>query len=191
MSVPGARSSLTGQNLLVVQQVSGFLSNDFALEDGQGRPVAHIQTLGSTASRFLRGNRAFAVVGLDGYPLFRVEDPLGLGRDRYRITDPQGGPIAELAQRFAVFRTSVAISVVDGTELRLDGSLSGFSFRLMAGQAPVASVDRRWAGLGRALRGRSRYALHLDPAMPELVRYAVIGSVIALDLIRAKAHRNG
>jgi uncharacterized protein YxjI len=191
MSVPGARSSLTGQNLLVVQQVSGFLSNDFALEDGQGRPVAHIQTLGSAASRFLRGNRAFAVVGLDGYPLFRVEDPLGLGRERYRITDPQGGPIAELAQRFAVFRTSVAISVVDGTELRLDGSLSGFSFRLMAGQTPVASVDRRWAGLGRALRGRSRYALRLDPAMPELVRYAVIGSVIALDLIRDKAHRNG
>lgn len=38
--------------------------------------------------------------------------------------------------------------------------------------------------------GRSRYAVELDPGMPEVVRYAVIGSVIALDLIRDKASNN-
>jgi uncharacterized protein YxjI len=190
MSGTGAQTSLTGQNLLMMQQVTGFMSNDFAIQDGQGRPVAHIHTQGSAASRLFRGNRTFVVVDVDGIPLFTVEDPMGLGRDRYRITEPQGGPIAELTQRFAMFRTSMRISVVDGTELRLDGSLSGFAFQLMAGDVPVATVDRKWAGLGQALRGRSRYAVHVDPAMPELVRYAVIGGVIALDLIRDKANRN-
>ena len=112
------------------------------------------------------------------------------GRDRYRVTGPQGEPIAEIVQRISFFRTSVAISVVDGTDLQLDGSRSGFSFRLMAGETSVATVDRKWAGFGRAMLGRSRYAVELDPGMPEVVRYAVIGSVIALDLIRDKASNN-
>ncbi|XKH54669.1 LURP-one-related family protein [Citricoccus nitrophenolicus] len=183
-------SSLSGQNLLVMQQVTGFMSNDFAIENGEGLVVAHGHTRGSAASRMFRGNRQFEIQDLDGTPLFRVEDPMTLGRDRYRVTGPQGEPIAEIVQRISFFRTSVAISVVDGTDLQLDGSLSGFSFRLMAGQAPVASVDRKWAGLGRAMLGRSRYAVELDPGMPEVVRYAVIGSVIALDLIRDKASNN-
>lgn len=135
------------------------------------------------------GNRRFEVTDLAGTPLFQVQDPMTWGRDRYRVTNPQGGPIAGLVQRMTFFRTSVQISVVDGTELQLDGSLSGFSFRLMAGEAAVATVDRKWAGLGQAFMGRSRYAVSLDPDMPEIVRYAVIGSAIALDLIRDKAER--
>ncbi len=179
-------SSLSGQNLLVMQQVTGFMSNDFAIENGEGDVVAYGHTRGSAASRMFRGNRQLEIHDLDGTPLFRVEDPMTLGRDRYRVTGPQGEPIAEIVQRISFFRTSVA----DGTDLQLDGSLSGFSFRLMAGQAPVASVDRKWAGFGRAMLGRSRYAVELDPGMPEVVRHAVIGSVIALDLIRDKASNN-
>ncbi|NUL43761.1 hypothetical protein F7P69_00910 [Cellulosimicrobium funkei] len=183
-------SSLSGENLLVMQQVTGFMSNDFAIEDGEGHVIAHGLTRGSVASRMFRGSRQLEIQDLDGTSLFRVEDPMTLGRDRYRVTGPQGEPIAEIVQRLTFFRTSVAISVADGTDLRLDGSLSGFSFRLMAGQAPVASVDRSWAGFGKAMWGRSRYAVELDPGMPEVVRYAVIGSVIALDLIRDKAGRS-
>ena len=182
-------NALTQTNLLVMQQVTGFLSNDFALEDSEGRAVAYGHTRGSAASRFFGGNRSFEITDLSGTPLFQVHDPMTLGRDRYRVTGPGGEPLAELVQRIAFFRTSVAVSVVDGTELQLDGSLSGFSFRLMAGETSVATVDRQWAGLGKALLGRSRYGLSLDPGMPELVRCAVIGSVIALDLIRDKQNR--
>lgn len=183
-------SSLSGQNLLVMQQVTGFLSNDFAIEDEHGQALAQGRTLGSAASRFFGGSRRLEILGLDGTVLFEVQDPRTFGRDRYRVTGPAGEPIAEIVQRIAFFRTSVQISVVDGTVLRLDGSLSGFSFSLMAGDSAVATVDRQWAGLGKALMGRSRYAVSLDPAMPEVVRHAVIGSVIALDLIRDKAERN-
>lgn len=134
-------NALSRTHLLVMQQVTGFLSNDFTLEDSEGQAVAYGHTRGSAASRMFRGHREF-----------EIQD-------------------------------------VDGTELQLDGSLSGFRFRLMAGEAAVATVDRQWAGLGQAFMGRSRYGVSLDPNMPEIVRYAVIGSVIALDLIRDKAQR--
>lgn len=189
MSDHGPKPSLTGQNELSIQQVSGFLSNDFAIEDTQGRAVATIRTTGSAASRFVAGSRRFEVTDPSGRVLFQVHDPMTLGRDRYRVSAPDGAPLAELVQRRTFFATSVLVSVVDGTELRLEGDLIGHSYRLLAGGHPVAEVGRRWAGLGRALLGRSRYAVSLDPALPELVRYAAIGSVIALDLIRAKASR--
>lgn len=181
-------NALVRTDLPVMQQITGFLSNDFALEDSEGQAVAHGHTRGSAASRMFRGHREFEITDLSGTPLFHVHDPMSAGQDRYRVTDPQG-PIAELVQRIAVFRTSVQISVVDGTELRLDGSLSGLTFRLMAGETSVATVDHQWAGLGKALLARSRYAVKLDPCMPEVVRYAVIGSVIALDLICDKQNR--
>ncbi|MEV4900497.1 LURP-one-related family protein [Citricoccus sp. NPDC055426] len=182
-------NALESADLLVMQQVTGFLSNDFALEDAEGRPVAYGHTLGSTAERMFGGNRQFEITDRSGTPLFHVHDPMTWGRDRYRVTDPQGGPIADLVQRMTFLRTSVQVSVVDGTELVLDGNLMGMDFQLTAGGTAVATVNRRWAGLGQAMLGRSRYALSLDPGMPPLVRCAVIGSVIALDLIRAKQSR--
>jgi uncharacterized protein YxjI len=189
MSESGLEVSLTGQDELSIQQVTGFMSNDFAIEDAQGRPVASIRTTGSMASRFLGGSRRFEVADLSGAGLFHVHDPMTWGRDRYRVTTPDGSPIAELVQRVAFFKTSVQVSVVDGTELRLEGNFFDHSYRLLVGEHMVAAVDRKWAGLGKALLGHSRYAVQLDPGMPDLVRYAVIGSVIALDLIRDKADR--
>lgn len=189
MSESGLEVSLTGQNELSIQQVTGFMSNDFAIEDAQGRPVASIRTTGSAASRFFAGSRRFEITDLSGGVLFQVQDPMTWGRDRYRVTAPDGSPIAELVQRIAFFKTTVQVSVVDGTELRLEGNFLDYSYRLLAGGHPVAAVDRKWAGLGKALLGHSRYAVTLDPGMPELVRYAVVGSVIALDLIRDKANR--
>lgn len=182
-------NALEATDLLVMQQVTGFLSNDFALEDSEGRPVAYGHTRGSAASRIFGGSRQLEITALDGTPLFSVQDPMTWGRDRYRVTDPQGGPIADLVQRMTFLRTSVQVSVVDGTELVLDGNLRGMDFQLTAGGTAVATVNRKWAGLGQAVLGRSRYALSLDPGMPGLVRYAVIGSVIALDLMRAKQSR--
>jgi uncharacterized protein YxjI len=189
MSESGLEVSLTGQNELSIQQVTGFMSNDFAIEDAHGRPVASIRTTGSAASRFFAGNRQFEVTDLSGTALFQVHDPMTWGRDRYRVTAPDGSPIAELVQRTAFLKTSVQVSVVDGTELRLEGNFFDHSYRLLVDEHPVAAVDRTWAGFGKALLGHSRYALQMDPGMLELVRYAVIGSVISLDLIRDKAHR--
>lgn len=182
-------NALAATDRLVMQQVTGFMSNDFTLEDAEGRAVAYGHTRGSAASRFFAGSRSLEITDLAGATLFHVEDPMTFGRDRYRVIDPNGGPLAEIVQRIAFFRTSVQVSVVDGTELQLDGNLRGLDFQLTAGGMAVATVKRQWAGFGKALLGHSRYLLSLDPGMPELVRYAVIGSVIALDLIRDKQRR--
>jgi hypothetical protein len=57
-----------------------------------GRPVASIRTTGSAASRFFAGSRQFEVTDQCGTALFQVHDPMTWGRDRYRVTAPDGSP---------------------------------------------------------------------------------------------------
>ena len=176
-------------HVLVLQQTTGVLSNDFAIEDAQGRPIAQVHTRGSGLGRMFLGSRQFEVTDLNGATLFQVQDLATLGRDRYQVLDAQGSPIARIVQRFTLFTKQVDLEVADGTVLTLRGSLFEYDFQIMAGSTQVAAVSRQWSGLGRALMGHSTYVLRLDPGMPELVRYAVIGGVIALDLIREKESR--
>ena len=176
-------------HVLVLQQTTGVLSNDFAIEDGQGRPIAHVHTRGSELGRMFMGSRQFQITGLNGATLFHVQDLATLGRDRYQVLDAGGTPIARIVQRFTLFTKQVDVEVADGTVLTLRGSLFEYDFQIMAGPTEVAAVSRQWSGLGRALLGHTTYVLRLDPAMPELVRYAVVGGVIALDLIREKESR--
>ena len=135
------------------------------------------------------GSRQFQITGLNGATLFHVQDLATLGRDRYQVLDAGGTPIARIVQRFTLFTKQVDVEVADGTVLTLRGSLFEYDFQIMAGPTEVAAVSRQWSGLGRALLGHTTYVLRLDPGMPEPVRYAVVGGVIALDLIREKESR--
>ncbi|MFC7402830.1 LURP-one-related/scramblase family protein [Citricoccus sp. GCM10030269] len=189
MTMDSAAQGPTGGRVLVLQQITGLLSNDFTIEDQHGEPVAQVHTRGSGLSRFFLGSRRFEITDLQDRLLFQVQDTVTFGRDRFQITDADGQSLAQIVQRITFFRKEVDVSVVDGTTLRLRGDLFGFDFEILAEERRVATVSRKWSGLGRALLGRSTYALELDPEMPETIRYATLGSVIALDLIRAKANR--
>lgn len=189
-SHPGADGPASGPpHVLVLQQTTGALSNDFTIQDGQGRPVAQVHTRGSGLSRMFMGSRQFEVSDLTGRRLFLVEDLVTLGRDRYQVSDAQGRALARIVQRFTLFAQHVDVEVADGTVLQLRGSLFEYEFQILVGQHPVATVSRQWSGLGRALMGHSTYVLRMDPGMPEVVRYGLIGGVIALDLIREKEAR--
>ena len=115
---------LAHTDVLILQQVTSFLSNDIQVTDPDGRTVVSVVTTGGGLGRMLMGNRSFDVVdGDDGRVLFRLADPATFGRDRFAILDADGLPFANLVRQIAFLRTSVSVEVVDGTCFAVTGDL--------------------------------------------------------------------
>lgn len=181
---------LAHTDALALQQLTSFLSNDMSVLGPEGEAVATVRTVGDGLGRMLLGSRSFEVRdGEDGRLLFRLEDAVTLGRDRYQVLDPQGFALAHIVRQISLLRTTVSVDVVDGTRFEVTGSLLDHDYTMTAGQTPIARATAEFAGFWNMLAGRSRYQLRLDPAMPPVVRCAVLGTAIALDLIRAKDAR--
>lgn len=182
---------LLGHDTLVMQQVTGFLSNDFDILDSTGQQVVgHVTTTGNGVSRFFAGSRSLDVADADGTPLLHVEDPPDLGFDRFELSTPDGAPLAEVNSHFALFSTRVSLSVAAGPLFELNGDMLGLDYTFRLGDQLAATVTRQWGGLGRGVLGHSRYVLAIDPAAPPRARLAIIGGCIVLDLIRQKKSRS-
>ena len=182
---------LLTHDTLVMQQITGFLSNDFDILDGAGeRAVGHVTTTGGGLSRLVAGSRSLDVAGADGTPLLHVEDPPGIGFDRFELSSPDGAPVAELRSRFSLLSTKVEMTLADGFVLELHGNVLGLDYEFRSGDAVAARAAREWAGFSRGFLGRSRYVLGIDPTVPPHLRLAIIGGCIVLDLIREKKSRN-
>lgn len=184
------RPSLLEEDALIMQQVTGIMSNNFDIMNQQGEVVGVIQTTGSAAARFLLGSRSLYVTEADGRAVLSVEDTVNFGRDTYELADATGQPLAHLRKRFTFFRRQVDMHLADGTVVELHGSIWDFDFEFRVGERMPARVSRKWAGLGRGLLGHSQYALQFEGGVPHHLRAAIIGGVVALDLIRAKDEKN-
>lgn len=188
---PSRPPELLTLDTLVMQQVTGFLSNDFAILDPAGeRAVGHVTTTGDGLTRFFAGSRSLDVAAADGTPLLHVEDPPGIGFDRFELSAPDGTPLASLQSRFSVLSTKVGMTLADGFALELHGDMLGLDYEFRAGDAVAARASREWAGFSRGFLGHSRYVLGFDPTVPPHLRLAIIGGCIVLDLIRAKRSRS-
>lgn len=182
--------TLLHHDTLIVQQMTGFVSNNFDVYDPEGTVIAHIQTEGSLGSRLLKGNRTFTVSDGDGEAVLLVRDPMNFVRDTYELDDPDGTAFAHVRKRFTFLKKRMDIELASGGVIELHGNFLGFEFEFMMGDRVPARVTRKWSGAVRGLLGRSTYALIFDPEAPEEVRKAIIGGMIALDLIRAKENNN-
>lgn len=182
---------LLGHDTLVMQQITGFMSNDFDILDSAGEQViGHVTTSGSGVTRFFAGSRSLDVADADGTPLLHVEDPPDIGFDRFELSTPEGAPLAEVTSHFALFSTRVGISIMGGPSLELNGDMLGMDFTIEVEGFVAATVARQWGGLSRGFLGHSRYVLAIDPTAPPQLRLAIIGGCIVLDLIRQKKSRN-
>lgn len=181
--------TIFAQDLLVFQQTKNISKNDFAIRDGAGVQVAHVETGGSALGRMFAGARQLTVFDGPGNPVLQVKDTMTLGRDRLEILDGQGNPLASLVKRITFFKTRITIDF-QGEELEMSGDIWGFDFQVTGAVGALASVSREWSGMGNALLGKSTYALRLAPSLTIGQRQAVIGSILALDLIREKQKRS-
>lgn len=175
-------------DVLVFQQTTNFVRNDFAIMDGQGVQVGHVETGGSTLGRMIVGSRELTVFEGPERPVIRVKDTYTLGRERMEILDATGGPLASLVKRLALFRTRISLDL-RGEELDLEGDIWGFEFRVNGPGGAMAWVSRQWSGVGNAFFGKSTYFVRFAEHLDIRRRLAIIGAVLALDLIREKQKR--
>lgn len=177
---------IADHDLLVVDQVTSFFANDFAIRDASGAPVGDIRTEGGALSRMVMGTRRLAVHEADGTLALRVLDVVSFGRDRFQLVDGSGAPLAEVVKEFTLFAKRLSLHCADGQVLDLRGSFFDYDFEVVGPLGVAARVSRQWPGLASGLLGRERYVIGFGDQVPATLRYAVLGGVVALDLVRAK-----
>lgn len=148
--------------------------------------MGEIRTEGSVLSRMVLGSRRLAVHDTDGSVLVRLGDVMTIGRDRFVLQDGQGYEIGRLVQELTFFRKRLTVQLVNGEGLHVQGRLFDYDFEIAGPGGSVARVSRQWPGLAAGLLGRNRYVVSFDTGAPVNLRVAVLGAVVALDLIRAK-----
>lgn len=180
---------IADHDLLVVDQVTSFVADDFAIRDRAGAVVGDIRTQGGALSRMLMGSRELAVHEADGTLALRVLDVVSFGRDRFEVVDGAGAPLAEVVKEFTVFRKRLSLRCADGQVLDLRGSFLDHDIEVVGPLGVAARVSRQWPGLAAGLLGRERYVIGFGDRVPAALRHAVLGGVVALDLVRAKEQR--
>ncbi|WP_313812473.1 phospholipid scramblase-related protein [Glutamicibacter sp.] len=174
--------------VLVFQQTKNIMKNDFAILDGGGVQVAHVETGGSSLGRMFAGSRSLTVFDGPENPVLQVKDAMGLGRDKMEILDGQGNHMANMVKRITFFKTRVTLDY-QGEEIDLTGNLWGFNFQIESSAGVLATVSREWSGMGNAVLGKSTYAVQFTNTIDAGRKLALIGAVLALDLIREKENR--
>ena len=182
--------TLLETDLLVMDQVRTFMANDFAVHDAAGARIGEIRTQGSALSRMFLGSRQLSVHDADGSPVVLLDDVMTFGRDRFALLDGEQQPLGEVVKEFTFFSKRLTIRLADGQALDVEGRMFDVDFRVSGPGGAVAQVSRQWAGLAAGLLGRSRYVLSFAPGVPAPMRAAVIGAVVAIDLIRAKEQQS-
>lgn len=186
MSASASVPDLLTHDVVVMQQVSALLANDFEILDGAGNPIGILSGSDSTMSRFLAGPREFTLRDLHGNALLCLADVPDLVLDSFELSSPTGRVVATLRRRLALFRVSVDISTPDGVVYELRGKAMGFDYQIHSGDDLVAQASRAWAGVSQGLLGHSRYVVTFTAGTDPQVRLLVLGTVVALDLIRMK-----
>jgi uncharacterized protein YxjI len=177
--------SVLTQNQLIFLQTKSFSKNDFSITDVQGQEVARVATGGSALSRAFMGARQLTVLDGPENPIIQVKDTVTFGRDRMEILDGAGKPLASLVKRVTLLKTRVTIDV-GSEQIDLQGDFLGFDFQLVGTQGVWATISREWSGADKALLGKSTYSVEITPLLEAPARRVIIGSVLALDLIREK-----
>lgn len=189
METPQNTPRLLTETSLVVQQTSSFMSNDFEIQDAAGQVLARVLTTGSMGSRLLKGDRTFDLVDEQGTLLLQIKDPMDFGFDRYELFNPDGSLLATVRKQFSLLKKRLSIEL-PGLTLELAGSIFEYDFQIRSGDHVAATVAREWGGLRAGLTGKSRYSVTVDEQAPEPIRLAMLGALVALDLIRAKDARS-
>ncbi len=175
---------------LIMDQVTSWLTNDFAIRDEAGETLGSITTQGSLGSRVFLGSRQLTVLDFDGNPYVHLDDVMNLGLDTYELYDAEGAPVATITKEFTFFRKRLRLEMATGDQLRLAGDWWDWDFAISADDLPIARVARNFPGIAQAFLGRSKYVVEFEPVVSPDHRRATIGATIAIDLIRAKARRS-
>lgn len=183
-------TSLLNHDLLVVQQTRAGASTEFNIEDAQGALIGLVScTQKSGVRQFFGGAREFDLLEADGTRLAHLSDDRKIWRDTYTLLRADGSQLATVSKQAKLFSRRITTTLTTGEELLVEskGSFSDRELNITSNRSGnvVAQASRERVGFAEALRGHDRYVLHVPSLSPEL-RLAILGTVVALDMMRAK-----
>ena len=180
--------SILNHDLLILQQFRSDSSPRFDILDAQGQGVGVVSGTESSVRRIFLGAREFDVLDADGSLLAHVSDVRDLWRDTYEIVRGDGSVLATIARKMGFFSHRFSIALSTGEVFMVEGDFFGREFSVVDAddEEIVAQVSRERAGFVKALLGHDRYALYYPAGTSPDRRLAILGGMIALDLMRAK-----
>ena len=183
-----SQTGLLHQDLLILQQFRTGLSPEFDILDDREQVVGMVGGTESGARRFFLGPREFDVLDADGRRLAHVSDVRELWRDTYEIVRSDGSMLATVTRKLGFFSHRFSIALSTGEVFMVEGDFFGREFNVVDAVAEeiVAQASRERAGFVKAFLGHDRYALRYPVGTSPDRRLAILGSMIALDLMRAK-----
>lgn len=186
------QNGLLNHNTVILQQVRNFMKDNFDILDANGRVIGYVEAEGSTLGRMLMGSRSLLVRDFDGTELFRIKDPVNFGFDTFEVYDATSSHmLAKVKTRLSFLRARLDLSISGFRLCDVEGSFWGFSYSILADGHPIANIDRQWSGFNREMLGHQRYALNMNPGLPPAAHASIIGTAIALDLMRKKRNDGG
>lgn len=174
---------------LVIDQIASLTREDFAIHEN-GEQVGWIHTGGDAFSRFFTGAREFTVTEMDGTPVLELTDEWSFGRDTYQLRDGGGATLGTIRREISFLKKRVSFLPADGAApVEVEGSAFSYEYAIYVTGEQVAEVSRGYQGIAGALFGADRYAVTFGPGVDPRLRQIIIGTVVAIDVMRRKDSR--
>ncbi|MBC7493667.1 MAG: RNAase [Flavobacterium sp.] len=143
--------------------------------------------------------------------LFRFTDYKRMTQFNVVISTPEGKPIISVKRGFTIFRSDVEVfdenekligffkqqllsfggkfQILDANKnylCTLQGTWTGWNFKFIKDQQEMASVSKKWAGLGKEFfTSADNYVLQINPNVPEndKIRLLIFAAVMCIDMV--------
>ena len=123
----------------------------------------------------------------DGEPVVRVSRGISIFLSKVDVYDENDDRIGGFKQKlFSIGGAFDVLGYDDRPLCHLKGKWTGWDFRFVAGDAELAHVSKKWAGLGKELfTTADTYVLEIsnDVAPDNPVRQLIMGAVMCIDMV--------
>ena len=120
-----------------------------------------------------------------GDQIVRVKRGVSFFLSRVEVLDESDRVIGVFKQKF--FSIGGAFTVLDASEApvcQLKGKWTGWDFRFMAGEAELAHVTKKWAGIGKELfSSADNYVLQISDGVHGVARQLILAAVMCIDMV--------
>jgi len=123
----------------------------------------------------------------DGRPVVTVKRGVSFFLSKVEVYNEQNQYIGGFKQKF--FSIGGAFTVLDAHDqpvCELKGKWTGWDFRFLSGEAKLAHVTKKWAGLGKELfTTADNYVLSISEQVPtdSVARQLILAAVMCIDMV--------
>ncbi len=121
----------------------------------------------------------------EGAKVLSVKRGISLFLSRVNVLDEKGQLVGRFKQKF--FSIGGKFDILDPQDnviCTLKGKWTSWDFRFMRGNAELASVSKKWAGLGKELfTSADTYMLSIDNSASDTTRILIVAAVMCIDMV--------